>query len=74
VGSSLLESLDEFVDLPFVLVLRLELPKEEGADRVPAQDGVEQPDDLFRAPYELTLDGGQKVPHIQAIDDCSDAF
>jgi|ERR1700682_906926 len=64
---------DKLVYGPLVLVLLLQLPVEKGADREVRHYRIEQSFDLFRAPYELSLDGGQIEIRVDLTDHVADA-
>jgi hypothetical protein len=62
----------EAVELELVGVLVLDLPGQERADRIAAQNAGEQPDDLVLSPDELALDRRQdEILALNALDAAS---
>ncbi|WP_343410684.1 hypothetical protein [Candidatus Amarolinea dominans] len=53
--------LDEVVELEVALVLGLNLPEQEGPDRITGEQRVKELDDLLWLPDEFPLDRGAKT-------------
>ena len=66
--------LQEFVNLPFVAIIRVQFPEKEGTDRIAAHNGVEKLHDLFRLPDEFSLNGREEILPVRAFDCRSDGL